>query len=140
VNEHTLTIEADEFLPHPPERVWTALTDPEELAAWFMPNDFRPEVGHRFTLDTGRWGTTHGEVLHLDPPHSLRYAWRNGELDTQVTWQLVPEGRGTRLIVTHAGFDPDRPVQQQAYDGMSGGWRSLVLADLREHLATTAAG
>src|SRR5947208_1487503 len=34
--------------PHPPERVWQALTDPAALAAWLMPNDFKPQVGHKF--------------------------------------------------------------------------------------------
>jgi uncharacterized protein YndB with AHSA1/START domain len=140
VSERTLAIEVDEFLPHPPERVWAALTDPEELVAWFMPNDFRAEVGHRFTLDTGHWGTTHCEVLVLDAPRRLRYSWRNGELDTDVTWELAPEGHGTRLIVTHEGFDPDQPIQRQAYDGMSGGWRSAVLAELRHHLGSASSG
>lgn len=36
--------------PHTPERVWRALTDPKALAAWLMPNDFAPVVGHRFTF------------------------------------------------------------------------------------------
>ena len=36
--------------PHSPERVWRALTDPKALAAWLMPNDFAPVVGHRFTF------------------------------------------------------------------------------------------
>lgn len=32
----------------PPERVWRALTDPDELEAWLMENDVEPRVGHRF--------------------------------------------------------------------------------------------
>ncbi len=36
--------------PEPPEWVWRALIDPQELAAWLMPNDFLPVVGHRFTM------------------------------------------------------------------------------------------
>ena len=28
------------FLPHPPEDVWLALTDPQALAEWLMPNNF----------------------------------------------------------------------------------------------------
>lgn len=124
------SVEADEFVPHPPSRVWAALTDRDQLAAWFMPNDFTPEVGHRFTFDTGRWGVTDCEVLELREPELVRYSWRNGEFDTEVTWQLVPEGRGTRVLVTHAGFDADSPVQRQAHDGMSRGWRPVVLPDL----------
>jgi uncharacterized protein YndB with AHSA1/START domain len=38
--------------PHPPERVWQAITDPRALEAWLMPNDFRPVVGHTFTFRT----------------------------------------------------------------------------------------
>jgi len=37
-------------LPHPPAKVWRALTEPELLAAWLMANDMRALVGHRFTF------------------------------------------------------------------------------------------
>src|SRR5580692_3749913 len=45
-------IDAAVVYRHPIERVWAALTSSEALAAWLMPNDFVPEVGHRFTLRT----------------------------------------------------------------------------------------
>ena len=48
----TEAIRTDSFFPHPPEKVWRALTDPQLLAAWLMPNDFEPRVGHRFTFRT----------------------------------------------------------------------------------------
>lgn len=131
---NALTIEVDEYLPHRPEVVWHALTSQDELGRWLMPNDFLPTVGHRFTFDTGRWGTTHCEVLEIVPERTLRYSWRNGSLDTEVTWSLVPEGRGTRLFVSHSGFDPDDPGQRSAYEGMRGGWRAAALVDLRSHL------
>jgi len=38
------TIDCDEFIPHPPEAVWRALTDPEMLARWWAPGDVRAEV------------------------------------------------------------------------------------------------
>jgi uncharacterized protein YndB with AHSA1/START domain len=38
----TDAIRTDSFFPHPPEKVWRALTDPELLASWLMPNDFEP--------------------------------------------------------------------------------------------------
>lgn len=44
------TIRADEFIAHPPAKVWRALVDPDLLARWLMPNDFKPVVGHRFTF------------------------------------------------------------------------------------------
>ncbi len=45
-------IEVDQFVPRPAEQVWRALTDPDLLARWLMPNDFKPVVGHLFTFRT----------------------------------------------------------------------------------------
>src|SRR4051794_9719924 len=83
-------ITVDQYLAHPPARVWHALTDPDQLARWLMPNDFRPVVGHRFTFRAqprpGQEfdGTVHCEVLDLEPERLLRIAWRGGRLDTTV--------------------------------------------------------
>jgi uncharacterized protein YndB with AHSA1/START domain len=38
--------------PQPPAHVWRALTEPELLAAWLMPNDIAPVVGHKFNFRT----------------------------------------------------------------------------------------
>lgn len=46
----------------PAETLWRALTDSELLATWLMPNDFRAEVGHRFTMTTDP-----APLLGLDP-------------------------------------------------------------------------
>ena len=45
-------IDATVVYPHPPDRVWTALTSSEALAAWLMPNDFEARAGHQFTFRT----------------------------------------------------------------------------------------
>lgn len=132
------TIDVDEFLPHPVEKVWEALTNADRLADWLMPNDFVPEPGHRFTLDTGPWGTTECEVLEIQPRRLVRFSWRNGPLDTEVSWRLEPEGTGTRLFLQHRGFDLDDPLQRRAFDGMRPGWRSEILTALAQHLDRVA--
>jgi uncharacterized protein YndB with AHSA1/START domain len=132
-------IRVDEFLAHPPARVWRALTDPDLLARWLMPNDFSPAVGHAFTFRTdpqpGFDGIVHCEVLALEPERRLSISWRGGPLDTTVTWTLVPEGRGTRLFLVHDGFDPDDPAQQLTAKILGQGWRSNVMAALQAALA-----
>ncbi|SIM44142.1 SRPBCC family protein [Micromonospora cremea] len=124
------TIRVDQFLPHPPAKVWRALTDPDLIARWLMQTDFVPVVGHRFTFRTdprpGFDGIVRCEVLDLDPQRLLRWSWRGGSLDTVVTWTLAAEGRGTRLFLEHSGFDPDDPLQQRTYALLDGGWRSHV--------------
>ena len=124
------TIEVDEFLPYPAERVWAALTRRDLIAAWMVPNDFELRVGHRFSLDMQNWGVTSCEVLAFEPGVMLQYSWRNGPLDTVVTWRLVEEGTGTRLLLEHRGFDLDHPVGRFAHENMRGGWRSHVFAAL----------
>jgi uncharacterized protein YndB with AHSA1/START domain len=125
------TIQVDDFLPHAPERVWAALTDPDLLGRWLMDNDFEATVGHRFTFRTdprpGFDGIVHCQVLDLEPPRRLRISWAGGGIDTTVTWTVVPEGHGTRLFLEHAGFDPDDAGQQQVRRILGSGWRSHVL-------------
>jgi uncharacterized protein YndB with AHSA1/START domain len=130
-------IRVDEFLPHPPAKVWRALTDADLMAKWLMPGDFRLEVGHRFTLRCDPipavrfGGVVFCEVLAFEPERMLRIAWvdrgTDNGLDSTVTWRLVPEGRGTRLFVEHEGFDPDHPFQQLGRQIMGGqGWRATM--------------
>jgi uncharacterized protein YndB with AHSA1/START domain len=129
-------IEVDQFLFRPPEHVWHALTDPALLARWLMPNDFQPAVGHRFTFRTepvpqqGFDGIVHCQVLDLEPPRLLRFSWRGGVLDTVVSWRLVPEGAGTRLLITHDGFDDTDPAQRVTMGIMGGGWRGHLIKRL----------
>jgi uncharacterized protein YndB with AHSA1/START domain len=131
------TIEVDQFLAHPPERVWRALTDPVLLGRWLMPNDFEPRVGHHFHFDAGPFGQPECEVLAIEEGRLLRISWRNGSLDSTVTWRLVPEGAGTRLLLEHSGFDVEDGFQAAAFGAMGGGWGgglAQALADLLDSL------
>lgn len=98
--------------PHPPERVWRALTDPTLLATWLMETEgFAPVVGCRFRFRTkpapGFDGIVHCEVLAADAPRRLAYTWGSGKMrerPTTVTWTLRAEPTGTVLILEHTGF------------------------------------
>jgi uncharacterized protein YndB with AHSA1/START domain len=140
-DKDTQTIAVDYDLPHPPEKVWSALTESNLLAAWLMANDFRPVVGHRFAFTAqpmGDWdGVVHCEVLEVVPNERLRYTWRGknpaGEwrLDTVVTWTLARTLEGTRLHLDHAGFQaPDR----FAFEAMSKGWSGHIAERLGKFL------
>jgi len=120
-------IEVDQFLAHPPPAVWRALTDPALLARWWAAGDIAPVEGHAFTLDMGTWGHVPCTVLSVQP--EPRLAFRFGDHWT-ITWALVPEGSGTRLLLTHEGFDLDDPQDRFALDTMGPGWRDDVLPRL----------
>jgi uncharacterized protein YndB with AHSA1/START domain len=123
-------ITIDQFIGCPPEQVWPFITTPEALAAWWVPGDISPSVGHRFMLEMPGWGNVECEVLEVDEPRRLVYSFGAWTL----TWSLVAEGHGTRLVLDHAGFDIAQPADRFALDDMGPGWRDDVLPRLA-HLA-----
>jgi uncharacterized protein YndB with AHSA1/START domain len=104
-------IDATVTYPHPVDQVWAALTSSEALAAWFMPNDFKPVIGHRFTFRTrparamGFDGIVRCEVLELAPPSRMVWSWAGGNIDTTVTFTLEESAGGTTLRMHQVGFD-----------------------------------
>ncbi|ROU04098.1 SRPBCC family protein [Histidinibacterium lentulum] len=129
-------IEISRTLGYPREMVWHALTDSGQLAAWLMPNDFRPEVGHRFTFTTkpapGFDGIVRCEVLELSPPERLVISWRGGGLDTRVSFDLAETDEGTRLTLRHSGFAGLSNVIPRIALGF--GWKDLLWKKLPGHL------
>jgi uncharacterized protein YndB with AHSA1/START domain len=103
----------DELLPHPVEAVWRALTDADAISDWLMATqDFSPRVGTRFRMKTkglSATGWVDAEVLELDPPRRMVWAWSVDDAapSTTVTFELTPESDATRLRLTHVGeIDP----------------------------------
>ncbi len=122
-------------LPHPPERVWTAFATSGDLAAWLMPNDFRPELGASFTFRAdpapGFDGIVHCEVLDFDPPRLWQVSWKAGKVDTVLTITLAPAPGGTRLRLSHAGFGVGTLLPRVVL-GM--GWTRLLRGKLMDLL------
>lgn len=124
----TRTVTVEREFPHPPEKLWRALTQPHLIEEWLMKNDFHPAVGHKFKL-RGDWGgVLDCEVLELEPNKSLVYSWdfANGDpkfaLKSTVTFTLTPTKAGTHLRVEQVGFRPD---QKQALAGANYGWQEF---------------
>ena len=116
-------------LPHSPEKVWRALTDPALLAEWLLPVvDLKLEPGAAFTLKTdphpGWDGTVNCRFLEIEAGRKLSYAWVVGgmELDTVVTFTLTPTAEGTRLSLVQSGFKPD---QKRNFGGARYGWKMM---------------
>jgi uncharacterized protein YndB with AHSA1/START domain len=127
-----LSVVVEREIPHPPERIWRALTQPHLIAEWLMKNDFRPVVGHRFELRAD-WGAVDCQVVTVEPNKTLSYTWAAYGLDSVVTWTLTPSSTGTHLRMEQSGFRPD---QQQAYQGAKAGWPQFFAA--LEQLLTRA--
>ncbi|MGH8794142.1 MAG: SRPBCC family protein [Stackebrandtia sp.] len=102
-------------LSHPPHKVWKAITDPAEMAAWFpaaIDTELKVGAAMRFSFDEEFVDTSEyedGEILELDPPRVYAFRWT----DSALRFELIPEADGCRLVFTHtlggAGSHGDLP-------------------------------
>ena len=121
----TVTIERE--MPHPPEKIWRALTQPALVSEWLMENDFRPVVGHKFNFRADpmpNWnGVIESEVLIVEPNKKLSYSWSSLGLVSVVVWTLLATSGGTLVRMEQSGFRPD---QEANYQGARYGWQKFI--------------
>jgi uncharacterized protein YndB with AHSA1/START domain len=124
----TRTVVVEREIPHPPEKLWRALTQPHLIEEWLMKNDFKADVGHRFNLRAGWGGVLDCQVLAIEPTKTLSYSWNFKHedaafnLESVVTFTLTPTRAGTHLRMEQSGFRPD---QRQAFGGAHAGWKQF---------------
>jgi uncharacterized protein YndB with AHSA1/START domain len=125
----TRTLVVEREMPHPPEKIWRALTQSSLIDRWLMSNDFEPIVGHKFTLRTtpvANWnGIVDCKVLVVEPASRLVYSWGSSGLESVVTWTLTPSKGGTLVRMEQSGFGAD---QDANYKGASYGWQRFISA------------
>jgi len=143
------TIVAEVFIAAPPERVFQAITDPQQMPRWWgqqgvyriteCKGDLRPG-GKWSSVGMGMEGKpfrVDGEYLEIDPPRLLVQTWNpswTGPLKTVVRWELEPHsvhslhssgpkkaGTGTLVRLRHEGFAGN----PQAAMGHSEGWKRV---------------
>ena len=123
----TQSVVVERDLPHPPEKVWRALTVQPLIKDWLMANDFEPKVGHRFSLRTAPVGGWNGiidcEVLAVEPPTTLSYSWASMGLQSVITFTVAPTATGARLRMEQAGFPSDAV---QNIRGAEYGWNNFL--------------
>lgn len=144
-----LTPDSDEIVTEihiaaPPDRVFQALIDPQEVLKWWgqegvyrcteFTSDLRPG-GKWHSAGTagsgsGKFEVT-GEYLEVDPPRVLSYTWVaswTGSVKTTVRWELTPANQGTLVRVRHSGLAA-HPEVVESYKGWSRmlGWLQALL-------------
>ena len=134
------TIEREVILPVPPARVWAALTQADQLGAWFGTQariDLRPGGEVVFTWDgsTGPRGTSRGVIETVEPPTRLVFRWQSVADDvplTRVEFTLEPHAQGTRLFVVESGF-ASLPPELRTRESHVEGWQR-ELGELAQYL------
>ncbi len=147
-------IEKQVFLRAPRERVWQALADPAEFAAWFgvkFDRAFAPGarlngviVGTTMDPEVAKAQQQHAgvpfeiTVEKLEPERVLSFRWhphaiepgvdRSAEPTTLVEFRLEADAEGTLLKVTESGFD-QIPLDRRAnaFAGNEAGWEIQMM-------------
>ncbi len=120
------TVRVERTYPHPIEKVWRAVTEPEHLAKWFpspVEYELRPGAPMRFDAFAGDAGAV-GVVEIVDAPRRLIFTWGTDRL----TFELTPDGDGTTFSLVHS-FD-----DRYGAASFATGWE-LCLTGLRSVLA-----
>ncbi|MFC7391439.1 SRPBCC family protein [Scopulibacillus cellulosilyticus] len=116
------------ILNAPIKKVWDAAATSEGIAAWFMPNDFKPILGYEFHLNAGPFGMSPCKVTEIDPPNRLSFNWGK---DWMLTFELKEMDGKTEFTLIHSGWDENKVTEFDeshtiVRDRMDRGWAGLV--------------
>lgn len=124
----------EQLVQAPAARIWQALTNKNEMKLWYFTlDDFKAEPGFEFSFPgQGAKGQQYihlCKVLQVIPLQKLQYSWQYKGYPgySVVTFELIQQGAGTLVRVTHEGLDSfpkDNP--DFAPQSFQQGWTSLI--------------
>ena len=127
------------YIKTTPERLWEAITDPEQRAKYNFGLGVRSDWTPGSRYEAGAPGSDllcEGENIEVDPPRRLVQTfiarWSEGvarEGASRVTWEIEPVGDSCRLLLTHD------ELREGANDELFGGW-PMILSGLKTLLET----
>ena len=117
------TLRLSRVIAAPLDRVWRAISEPEEIVKWLLCETTNAaEPGGQMLLDWGDDGRNGGAILAYDPPRLVEYEWDtfpggpgHGSV---VRFELVEVAGGTQLLLTHRDLVPPETP------GTAAGWHS----------------
>ncbi|WP_309086352.1 SRPBCC family protein [Chelativorans sp.] len=130
------TVRIERRLPGPAERLWEYLTQSEKRRLWLASGDMEVFAGGKVEL-LFRHGELSseptperfkhfetsppmfGEVTECDPPRLLTYSWPGDNGASEVSFELFPEGKNVRLVLTHRRLESTEAMKMVA-----GGWEA----------------
>jgi uncharacterized protein YndB with AHSA1/START domain len=127
-SDDTATIRFVRRLAHPIDKVWQAITQPEEMLRWWGDGEVDLREGGSFvvrwlnTLEDGTRAEMHATITRLEPPRLLE---TDGDVHGVLRWELEPDGDATVLTFSSTLALPDE-------------FRTKVLAGWHWHLDALA--
>lgn len=134
------TVQFKRVLPGPIERVWEYLVDSEKRGKWFASGKLEPRVGGKIDLffkhsnlssvdeptpeqhlDKDQGVKHQATVTRWEPPRVLAYSADLGNFESEITFELAPQGEKVLMTLTHRKL-PNRDMMV----GVGGGWHTHI--------------
>jgi uncharacterized protein YndB with AHSA1/START domain len=133
-------IVVERTLEAPVGRVWTALTDPNEMRQWYFDlKEFKPQVGCEFEFVVEHEGNTYHHLCKVTaavPQRKIAYTWRYKDEpgDSLATFELFAEADKTRLKLTHTGIETFPKTPAYARKNFEAGWTAIIGSELKQYV------
>ena len=125
----------------PIAKVWTALTDKNEMKQWYFDlAEFKPEVGFEFSFTGGKDDRQYlhlCKVTEVIEAKKLTYSWRYDGYEgiSYATFALFEEGNQTKLKLTHKGLETFPASNADfARENFVAGWTDIIGKSLSDYL------
>ncbi|TXF78894.1 SRPBCC family protein [Chryseobacterium sp.] len=126
----------------PLEKVWTALTDRDQMKLWYFDiPDFELALHNQFNFYEPGGANKyhhHGEILEVIPQRKFKHTWSYPEFSKEksiVKWELEPEGTDTLLTLTHKGLENfshlGKDFQKESF---TNGWNAIIGESLKDFI------
>jgi uncharacterized protein YndB with AHSA1/START domain len=135
------SIEREITIAAPIDKVWSVLTEPDHIGAWFgtgTPVQIDLQPGGVMELDHGEHGAYSTTIVKVDPPHTFSYRWASAypgvpateDNSTLVEFTLEETADGTLLRVVESGFAsiviPAARASSAGYESHAQGWSGVI--------------
>jgi uncharacterized protein YndB with AHSA1/START domain len=133
-----LTVERSIWINASRERVWSAITDPEQLGIWFAPGA-KWEIPNLKIGGTVKFYNTETDIaVHiievLNPPREFSLSWEEEGRGMRTTFLLEEEKNGTRVTIVESGFELLREeIRQKRFNETTKGY-GMSLQNLKAHV------
>lgn len=97
----------ERYLNHPIEKVWRAITSPNQIVNWLTAHaEFDLIVNGKITFRWENGDLVHGKFTMVNPPNGLEYTWiEKSTGESVVRWELHDDDKGCHLHLTHTFYE-----------------------------------
>jgi uncharacterized protein YndB with AHSA1/START domain len=114
---------------HSPQRLWHAITDPDEVSKWMgypARIDLRPGGDYHLDFSRSREGDDGGEldgvIVRVVGERHLAIVWGRSVLE----WDIEPDGERCRYTFAHHGQEPPSEGDRHTDEGIAAGWHAFL--------------